>query len=376
MRMPKIRGMKRWGLILSAALLSSLLLAACGENSPSILNPSGPVAHSEANLFWFILVVATIVFVVVESILIYSIVRFRERPNSPAPVQTHGNNTIELIWTIVPSVFLFIVLVGTIYTMFGLASFTSANNRPLQIRVVGHQWWWEFDYLNEHIVTADELVIPVGTRIEAHLLSQNVIHSFWVPELFGKTDVVPGHDNMSVFQADKTGSYRGQCTEFCGLEHAHMNFYVIVKSQDDYNAWVTSQEQSASSTPTDPTALAGQKLFLGSGGCQGCHGIVGVNLKDNQHLKSGADASVLVGPNLTHFGSRTQIAGAVLQWDPASCVVVSGSNGQPTIQNPGACGLYQWLKDPQAVKPGSDMVIRSLSDTEIAQLIAYLETLK
>jgi cytochrome c oxidase subunit 2 len=277
------------------------------------LNPSGPVAHSEANLFWFILVVATIVFVVVESLLIYSIVRFRERPNTPAPVQTHGNNTVEIIWTIVPSFFLFIVL---------------------------------------------------------------VIHSFWVPELFGKTDVVPGHNNMSIFQADNIGTYRGQCTEFCGLQHAHMNFYVIVKSQDDYNSWLTSQEQSASSTPTDPTALAGQKLFLGSGGCQGCHGIVGVNLKDDQHLNSGADASILVGPNLTHFGSRRNIAGAVLQWDPASCVVVTGSNGQPTIQNPDACGLYQWLKDPQAVKPGNDMVIRSLSDTEIAQLIAYLESLK
>ena len=376
MRMPKLRGMKRWGLILSAVLLSSLLLAACGENSPSILNPSGPVAHSEANLFWFILVVATIVFVAVEALLIVSIVRFRERPNSPAPAQTHGNNTVELIWTIVPSVFLFIVLVGTIYTMFGLTNFTSANSRPLQIRVVGHQWWWEFDYLNEHVVTADELVIPVGTRIEAQLLSQNVIHSFWVPELFGKTDVVPGHNNMSIFQADNIGTFRGQCTEFCGLQHAHMNFEVIVKSQDDYNTWLSAQEQSASSTPTDPTALAGQKLFLGSGGCQGCHGIVGVNLKDDQHLNSGADASVLVGPNLTHFGSRREIAGDVLQWDPATCVVVTGSNGQPTIKDPGACGLYQWLKDPQAVKPGNDMVIRSLSDTEIAQLIAYLESLK
>jgi cytochrome c oxidase subunit 2 len=373
--MSLFRGMKHWGKLLPALLLSSLLLAACGENSPSILNPSGPVANKEAGLFWFILIVATIVFVVVESLLIYSIVRFRERPNMPLPTQIHGNNTVEIIWTIVPSVFLFIVLVGTIYTMFGLTTFSSVNNRPLQIRVVGHQWWWEFDYLNEHIVTADELVIPVGTRIEAQLLSQNVIHSFWVPELFGKTDVIPGHNNMSVFQADQAGSYRGQCTEFCGLQHAHMNFYVIAKSQDDYNAWITSQEQAASTTPTDPTALAGQKLFLGSGGCQGCHGIVGVNLKDYQHLNGGADASLLVGPNLTHFGSRRQIAGGILTWDPASCVVVTGSKGEPEIQNPEACGLYQWLHDPQAVKPGNDMNIRSLSGTEIAQLIAYLESL-
>src|SRR5215472_12269763 len=130
--MPKFRGMKRWGLILSVVLLSSLLLAACGENSPTILNPAGPVALAESNLFWFILVVATIVFVVVESLLIYSIVRFRERPNSPAPVQTHGNTTVEIVWTVLPSIFLFVVLVGTIFTMFRLTSFSSTNPRPLQ----------------------------------------------------------------------------------------------------------------------------------------------------------------------------------------------------------------------------------------------------
>ena len=374
MRMPLFRGMKRWGILLSALLLSSLLLAACGGNSPSILNPAGPVALKESNLFWFILVVATIVFVVVEGLLIYSIVRFRERPNSPEPTQTHGNNTVEIIWTIVPSVFLFIVLIGTIYTMFGLTTFSSTG-RPLQITVVGHQWWWEFDYTNEHIITADELHIPVGTRVEALLQSDNVIHSFWVPELFGKTDVIPGHNNMSIFQADRIGEYRGQCTEFCGLEHAHMNFYVIVQSQDDFNAWLTSQQQAAAANPAQQAAIAGQRLFLGSGGCQGCHGIVGVNLQDYNHLKGGGNADVLVGPNLTHFGSRREIAGAVLSWDPASCVVVTGSDGQPKIQNPDACGLYQWLKDPQAVKPGNDMNIRSLSDTEIAQLIAYLESL-
>ncbi len=373
MRMPLFRGMKRRGVLLSALLLSSLLLAACGGNSPSILNPAGPVAEKEAGLFWFILVVATIVFVVVEGVLIYSIVRFRERPNSPAPRQIHGNNTIEIIWTIAPSLFLFAVLIGTIYTMFGLNQFSV--NRQVEIRVVGHQWWWEFDYLHENIVTADEIHIPVGTIIKADLQSTNVIHSFWVPELFGKTDVIPGHNNTSEFVADKVGQFRGQCTEYCGLQHAHMNFYVTVQSQNDYMSWVTSQQQAAAKAPTDPNALAGQKLFLGSGGCQGCHGIVGVNLKDNYHLNSGGSASVLVGPNLTHFGSRRFIAGAMLSWDPASCKVISGSNGQPAIENPGACGLYQWLKDPQAVKPGNDMSIRSLSDTEIAQLVAYLQSL-
>lgn len=371
MRMPLFRGMKRWAVIFSALLLSSILLAACGGNPPSILNPAGPVADKEAGLFWFILIVATIVFVVVEGLLIYSIVRFRERPNSPAPRQIHGNTNIEIIWTVAPSLFLFAVLIGTIYTMFGLSQI-SGTGRPVEVRVVGHQWWWEFDYLHENIVTADELHIPVGTVIQADLLSNNVIHSFWVPELMGKTDVVPGHNNKSIFKADKIGEYRGQCTEFCGLQHAHMNFYVIVQTQDEYNAWVSSQQQAAAKTPTDPTALAGQKLFMGTGGCQGCHGIVGVNLTSFSDPK----ANALVGPNLTHFGSRRTIAGAILSWDPASCKVVTGSNGQPAVQNPGSCNLYQWLHDPQGIKPGNDMNIRSLSDTEIAQLVAYLESLQ
>ncbi len=152
-----------------------------------------------------------------------------------------------------------------------------------------------------------------------------------------------------------------------------MDFFVIVMSQDGYNSWVTAQQQAAAKTPTDPNALAGQKL---SATCQGCHGIVGLNLKDYTHLNGGASASLLVGPNLTHFGSRRTIAGGVLTWDPATCQVVTGSDGKPIIQNQQQCGLYQWLHDPQGVKPGNDMKLPSpLTDTQIAQLVAYLESL-
>src|SRR5579859_5462705 len=142
--MPKFRGVKRWITIISALIISSILLAACGENSPSILNPQGPVAAKEAGLFWFILVVATIVFVIVEGLLIYSIVRYRERPGMPAPRQIHGNTNLEIIWTIAPYIFLFSVLIGTIYTMFNLSNI-SGTGRPVTVQVVGHQWWWEFD---------------------------------------------------------------------------------------------------------------------------------------------------------------------------------------------------------------------------------------
>ncbi|HEU5377367.1 MAG TPA: cytochrome c oxidase subunit II [Ktedonobacteraceae bacterium] len=367
--MPIFRGAKRWGIVISVLLLASLLLSACGGNPPSILDTAGPVADSEKGLFWFILVVATIVFVAVEAILIYSIVRYRERPNSPMPRQTHGNNTVEILWTVAPSIFLFAVLVGTIYTMFGLTQPTTG--RTMNVTVVGHQWWWEFDYKNDHITTADELVVPTGTIVHLDLKSDNVIHSFWVPQLTGKTDVVPGHNNDKWFKADKTGSFRGECTEFCGLEHANMEFYVIAMTPDAYQTWLSGQQQMAQNA-NNPNVQAGKAIFTGSGGCEGCHGIVGTDY----NLKSFDDpaAQALIGPNLTHFGSRRQIAGGVLSWDPASCRVV-GSGNNIRIVNQESCGLYKWLHDPQGVKPGNDMAIRQLSDTEIAQLVAYLESL-
>lgn len=378
--MPKIRKVKRWVIIVSAMLLSSVLLAACGGNSPSILDVHGPVAAKEAGLFWFILAVATFVFVVVEGVLIVSIVRYRERPNSPTPRQLHGNNTIEIIWTVAPSLFLFAVLIGTIYTMFNLSNI-SATQGPVtsvEITVQGHQWWWEFDYMNERIVTADELVVPQGALIHTVLESNNVIHSFWVPQITGKTDVVPGHQNDKLFRADDIGTYRGLCTEYCGLQHAHMSFDLIVLSQSNYIAWVHNQQQ-AQTVPGNGFAAQGYALFTGSGGCQGCHGIVGVNLNPshapNYNILNDPVAAALIGPNLTHFGSRRLIAGGVLSWDPASCQITTDAAGNPAVANPSACGLYQWLHNPQAVKPGNDMNIRPLSDTEIAELIAYLESL-
>jgi cytochrome c oxidase subunit 2 len=364
--MPIFRGAKRWGIALSALLLASLLLSACGGDSPpSILNTAGPVAAKEEGLFWFILVVATIVFVGVEGLLIWSIVRYRERPNSPMPKQTHGNNTIELIWTVVPSIFLFAVLIGTIYTMFSL---NQPAGRALNIQVVGHQWWWEFDYENANITTADELVVPTGTIVHLDLKSDNVIHSFWVPQLTGKTDVVPGHNNTKWFQADTPGTYRGECTEFCGLQHANMEFSVRALTPNAYATWLTAQQQAAQNA-SNPNAQAGQKLFQ-TAGCVGCHGIVGVNLKSFND----PTANALIGPNLTHFGSRRLIAGGVLSWDPNSCQV-TGSGNNVHIVNQSSCNLYKWLHDPQAVKAGNDMNIRQLSDTEIAQLVAYLESL-
>lgn len=371
--MPIFRGHKKWGALLSLIALSSLLLAACGGNSPSILAPQGPVAGQEAGLFWFILVVACIVFVFVEGWIIVNIVRFRARPNSPEPKQIQGNNALELAWTAVPSLFLFLVLAFTIRTMFGLAQ--PAGNH-IEVRAVGHQWWWEFNYVKDgNVTTADSLYVPVNTTVQVDLYSNNVIHSFWVPQLTGKTDVIPGHNNVMWFNANATGTYRGECAEYCGTQHAHMDFDVVVLSSTDYAKWLSVQQQAAASSASG-LAAQGLALFKGAGGCSGCHGIVGVDLQGY----SSPAASAYIGPNLTHFASRHLIAGGVLStsditkynWanDPA-CQIVNGQ-----IADKNACGLYQWLSNPQGVKPGNDMNIVQLSDQQITQLIAYLQTLQ
>ena len=375
MRTSLFRGKRRWGLLIPAVLFSSLLIASCSGDPANIIDTAGPVANKEAGLFWFILGVATFIFVVVEAVLIYTIIRYRARPNSPEPRQLHGNNTIEIIWTVVPSIFLFAVLAGTIYTMFGLQQ--PAGNH-LEVKAVGHQWWWEFDYPAQHIVTADTLYVPKGTVVQVDLVSNNVIHSFWIPALAGKTDVIPGHNNTRWFTADTAGTYVGECAEYCGTQHAHMQFNVVVyDSADQFNTWVSSQ-QKAAITPSDTLAQKGLQIFKGSGGCQACHGIVGVNLNTSNDPKG----QLLVGPNLTHFGSRSLIAGGVEavsngpgnghSWanDPA-CQLVNGK-----LANKDNCGLYKWLQDPQGVKPGNDMVIGQLSDSDIYALIAYLQSLQ
>ncbi len=331
-------------------LFIALLLAGCGNASlndvthtPSLLDPQGPIALKESNLFWAILIISTAVFVIVMSVLIYSIIRFRSRPGAPEPRQLHGNTKIEIAWTIAPSVVLVGVLVATITTMFAVQQPQTPNT--INVTAIGHQWWWEFQYKDQHFVTADEMWIPTGTVVHINLVSDNVIHSFWVPQLGGKTDVIPGHDNTMWLQADTAGWYRGECAEFCGTQHAHMDFLVHAVSSSDYQAWVTQQQQVAAKS-TDALAQAGAKYFAASA-CIGCHAVNGVTT---------TDPSKLIGPDLTHFGSRQYIAGGVSLNTPAN--------------------LAAWLHDPQAVKDGSDMPNLHLTTDQINELVAYLESLK
>ncbi len=375
MRMPLFRGTKkRWLLLVTGMLLSSILLAACGENSPSILNTAGPVANSESFVFWVVLIIATVVFVGVEGMLIFSSWRFRERPNSPPPQQSHGNLRVELIWTVLPALILFVVLIFTIRGLIEVAPENQPGGPTEVVRAIGHQWWWEFYYPKYNITTADSLHVPTGETIQVELYSNNVIHSFWVPALTGKTDVVPGHDNRKWFIADKPGTYEGICAEFCGLQHANMRFDVVAEDSAAFNSWAIAQQQASAAPAAGSLAAAGQQIFKQQ--CTSCHGIIGVDLNGYADPKVQCNnpagpttGACLVGPNLTHFGSRGLIAGGVLTNNADQC-----TPGDPhLLQN---CHLAQWLQDPQGIKPGNDMNIGSLNTDSINKLVAYLESLK
>ena len=386
MRMPLFRGTKQRMLIfVVGAVLSSLLFSACG-GSTSILNTDGPVAESESFIFWVILGIAGVIFVGVEAMLIYSAWRFRERPGMPAPRQLHGNTTLEFAWTAAPAFVLLIVLVFTIRGLWQVAP----ENRPTTgktevVEAIGHQWWWEFYYPSYNITTADTLHVPVGETIQVKLYSNNVIHSFWIPALTGKTDVIPGHDNTRWFVADKAGVYEGLCAEFCGLQHANMRFNVEAESSADFTTWAISQQQAAAAAPAAGSmAAAGQTIFKAQ--CSTCHGIIGVDSQSFVDPSKACDNPngttkdpCYVGPNLTHFASRaTQgdgsqqfglIAGGVLENNLADC-----TPGDPNLLQ--KCNVAKWLHDPQGIKPGNDMNIGSLSTSDINKLVAYLETLK
>lgn len=319
--------------------LLTLLLSACSSTAPqSMVSPAGENAQMIYNLLQEIFWAAMAVFVIVEGLLIYAVIRFRRKAGEGLPAQIHGNTPIEVAWTVAPALLLLVIFVLTVRT---LGAVSSPVPGKLNVKVIGHQWWWEFQYSDLNIVTANELHVPVGETVNLSLESKDVIHSFWVPQLAGKTDVIPGYENRMWIRVDQLGTYSGQCAEFCGVEHALMRFRVVAQTEEDFQAWVKSQ-QAAPAAPTGEAAR-GAEVFARSA-CVGCHTIEGTPGKGT------------VGPNLTHFGSRTTIAAGTLENTPEN--------------------LARWLRDPQAVKPGNLMPNLHLSEDEIAALVAYLESLK
>jgi len=295
----------------AAAAAVTLVLAGCNsemdKNGQNSLRPRSSQAEKIYSLFWPIGIVAVVVGVGIVSATVYLAWRFRYREGvNENPKQIHGNTRLEIGWTVVPALLLAIVAVPTVATIFDLAK--NPGPSALQVTVEGKQWWWQFSYPDAKVVTADEMVIPTGRDVHLHLTacdgsgaskSCNVIHSFWVPELAGKKDVVPGHDNTMTLSADKPGTYLGQCAEYCGLSHANMRFRVIAKSPADFETWLGQQQQGPVQplSESDGTTPAGdaQTLITKTFQCTNCH------IFDDS-------SKAAYGPNLTHLASRTTFA--------------------------------------------------------------------
>jgi cytochrome c oxidase subunit 2 len=273
--------------------------------------------------------------------VLLAILKFRARPDSPEPEQIHGNTRLEVGWTLAPALILVAVAVPTIATIVDLSR-KPAN--AVNVTVIGHQFWWEYRYDDLGVVTANELRMPVGRPVELKLNSDDVIHSYWIPPLGGKQDVVPGRDNRMHLIADAPGEYLGQCAEFCGDSHANMRAKAIAMTPQDFDAWVAGQRAPAVTAAAGTPAEEGFTVF-GQRGCGSCHTVEGV-------------ATGTIGPNLTHFATRTTFAGSMFDNTDAN--------------------LRKWLSDPQGVKPGNAMVIPGgkLSPDEVTKLIAYLNTLR
>lgn len=331
-----------------AATAACLLgLAAC-EGPRHVLDPAGIQAERIYTFWWFILSVATAVFVVVVGTLLYAV--FRARGEDPADPEVEAAKRRSMTFAVGGGIvgtalILLIFLVADFATGRSIASLANEEN-ALTIEVTGHQWWWEVRYEDpvpsRRLTTANEIHIPVGRPVRLRLRSADVIHSFWVPSLHGKKDLIPGHRNSIWLRADRPGVYQGGCAEFCGHQHAKMGLLVIAQPADSFAAWYESQLQPARPA-ADSVSARGQEVFL-AGPCVMCHTIRGT-------LAGGK-----VAPELTHVGSRRTIAAGTLP----------NTRGH----------LAGWILDPQQVKPGTHMPPNQIAPDDLQALLTYLQGLR
>ena len=384
------RPWRRWAPIALGGL--GLALAGCAKDAPlDTFQPKGEEAQKIQDLQVPVFIIAGVVGLLVLAVTIVIIVKFRRKKGheDDVPHQIHGAPRLEVMWTIAPAVLLAFVTVFTIKTLFELAQ---TPKDPLNVTVVGQQWWWEFSYPDlkdangAPIVTPNEMVIPVGKEVSLRITSRDVIHSFWIPALNGKRDAVPGRVQPLTLEADQPGEFFGQCTEFCGLAHAKMRMRVVALSQADFDTWVENQHKPAVDA-TEEVATAGEAVFKSQ--CARCHTVNGLTDDKGQPIVSQADAQLVSGaaPNLTHLMSRTSFAGATYDLKRPGCT--GDLQGLPT-GTPTEClnaeELSAWLRNPLALVPmvGEQnvdgkyrgMPNLGLSETQISQLVAYLATLK
>ena len=324
-------------------LLFVFFISACIENAPmDSLSPEGPYARTIDDLFWLTFWIAVVIFIIVQGALIIAVIFFRDKEGMPEPKQIQGNHKLELLWTIIPVLILGAIAFPTVRTIFDLAK---EPEGALNVELVGHQWWFEFNYPEYDITTANILVIPEGTPVRLEMWSNDVMHNFWVPKLNGKRYLVPGQKTYLNLFADNAGEYWAQCGEYCGLSHSKMRARVISLSSSDFEKWIENEQKNALKPPEGTLAAKGEEIYLNAG-CTQCHVIDGIwDIQGDR-----------IAPNLTHVASRHVLGGA------------SFNNNKED--------LTAWLANPAAIKPGTFMPNLELTEEEIDALIEYLGSLK
>jgi len=323
-----------------ATVAVALTLSSCGGHAPSMLAGRGTESRRVAGVWWLMFGLASAVYVAVGAFIVVAIVRGR-RADKAAP--EGGPSDDAFVWVggiIVPVAILAVLAVVTVRT-------TDVLRRPtggeLRIDVVGKRWWWDVSYPGTGVRTANEIHIPVGRTVDVQLTSDNVIHSFWVPQLAGKMDTIPGQPNHLRFKASTAGTYRGECAEYCGIQHAHMSFLVIADPPGEFDRWLTRRRGGAGVNPTTEQAALGQLVFTREA-CAGCHAV------------KGTAATSTIGPDLSDFGSRRWIGSLTVPNTPEN--------------------LARFITDAPSVKPGSLMPPIALSAADVAAVTAYLEGLE
>jgi cytochrome c oxidase subunit 2 len=341
-----------WAGFLALALSSCSVLHI--DSPLSIFDVKGPFARRIDGLFWPVFWVATVVFVLVQGLILFTVIRFRDTPKRKEPKQVHGNAVLEITWTVIPTLILATLAVPTVRAVFDL---TECGSGAMPVNITAHQWWFEYDYPELGITTANVLVMPAGKEICANMTSADVIHNFWVPNLNGKRYLVPGQYTSLRLQADAPGEFWGHCAEFCGLSHSLMRARVLALSESDWQAWITAQKQPAKVPAEGTPEYAGLQVYLAKG-CTACHA---VDFEDGKGVDDVVrEPGTFRGPNLTHFASRDAFAGASLPYE--------GLTHDEA--------LTLWLQNPPKMKPGSFMPNLGLTAQEIQDVIAWLDSNK
>jgi cytochrome c oxidase subunit 2 len=324
-----------------------LLLASCA-GAQSALDVRGPAAERIAGIWWAMLAISAMIYLVVVALVLYLLLRRQTSDAStPVPATDVGPTRRAKRWILIGGVILPTVVLAPLFvaSVRVLSALMRETRGDLTIHVTGHQWWWGVRYEgadNSDILAANEIHIPVGRRVRIELTTADVIHSLWIPNLHGKTDLVPGRTNVTWIEATGPGTSRAQCAEYCGTQHAHMALPVVAETQAEFDDWL-ARERLPAQVPLDSVARAGASVFI-SAGCGTCHTI------------RGTTAGGVSGPDLTHLAGRRTIAAGTLANTPAN--------------------LARWIADPQAVKVGNKMPRVPLTSEQLTALVAYLETLR